>query len=471
MMGQQTTTSMPDAVFTQSTQTNDTIASSLQSTGNTAQGSSGFNYPPKHHLGPPFDEYQISDRSKRQRLDQPCDDTFLNKSEAKFCQHWLDDFCDNDVFPSESMVEALAELIRRPPKAVVTYYRRNMSTSQRDRGQWGTSLASSTRYGTPAPFVAFDQQKKPKKHNHGARKRSLNVQTTSVTVPTPTASRSIPRQGNHSRSTRCKGRSNTLKTPQQLEHSKEEPYQCTHGCGKRFRIKDSWHRHEEIWFPQREWLCLFDHVEFRSESHICKYCKKPGADAKHIRQFHLGELLKVGNSQCCSQIIRGRKDKVKQHYKAVHGKVWTNNGFAWNTFVHACEYDVPYDSGWACGFCPPNSVFKDWHEWLRHVGDHFTQGCSMKEWQGERSELEELAGVQDDNSNYGSPCEEDHRSHENGSEGAVSNNDRTDSCDEDEGMSSGGAEDSVLPTRSEAPQQVRPPRPSLCHHLNAPGGG
>jgi len=279
--------------------------------------------------------------------------------------------------------------------------------------------------------------------------------------------------------------------PELLEPVKDEPYQCTHGCGKHFKLKDSWHRHEETWFPQREWLCLVHHVEFKTGSRICKYCRKPDADAKHIRLLHLGELLKVGNTNICCQIIRGRKDKVKQHYNAVHDKSGPSNEFPWNTFVDACEYDVPYDSGWACRFCTENPVFSDWHAWLKHVGDHFLKGSSMKDWQEYHSESEELAEVQDDNTNCSSACEEDHGSHENGSEGAgskSSSNDQTDSFDEDEDMSSGGSEDTVpmtnyigrnitvssiknrnLRSTPDVAQQVRS-RPSLGRHPNAPGG-
>ncbi|MCJ1245017.1 hypothetical protein MMC30_002218 [Trapelia coarctata] len=123
------------------------------------------------------------------------------------------------------------------------------------------------------------------------------------------------------------------------------PYPCTSGCGKMFKTKDDWRRHDEINYPQKLWHCwlpecaskpIDQRVSFRKE-HF-KVHLKPCHDQQNVGQQEIkASFLPIRSrfsKEClfhgCSQRLSTWKDRV-DHLAKHFAQQW--DGSQWRLAV------------------------------------------------------------------------------------------------------------------------------------------
>ena len=103
-----------------------------------------------------------------------------------------------------------------------------------------------------------------------------------------------------------------------LERDENRRYQCTRKCGKRFKRKDDWKRHELKACPQDGWLCMVGLCYEQDGKFSCRFCAAPCNSADHFRLNHPGFMqTRTSRGQpslaCGKLIISNRKDHFRQH--------------------------------------------------------------------------------------------------------------------------------------------------------------
>jgi hypothetical protein len=111
------------------------------------------------------------------------------------------------------------------------------------------------------------------------------------------------------------------------------PYSCTHRCGRNFKSRGSWERHERINWGRKVWKC-----------HICPKTfvrrDKLGTDRGHLKTVHKIEpTIEVLNNACQSN-------------------------------------DESFSE--RCGFC--GDVLRGWKIYINHVGGHFADKTRVPPW-------------------------------------------------------------------------------------------
>ncbi|MCJ1295977.1 hypothetical protein MMC34_007542 [Xylographa carneopallida] len=129
---------------------------------------------------------------------------------------------------------------------------------------------------------------------------------------------------------------------------KEKPYACTSRCGRNFRTKDDWRKHEEINYPQRIWLCKLPGCAAKSQEKRVKFRKEHFK--KHLELCHNGETLdqdevaescvtidSIFDREClfhgCHTMLHTWKDRINHIAKHFSTQSWTSS-----------EWRLPKDS-------------------------------------------------------------------------------------------------------------------------------
>ncbi|MCJ1432149.1 hypothetical protein MMC27_001505 [Xylographa pallens] len=120
-----------------------------------------------------------------------------------------------------------------------------------------------------------------------------------------------------------------------------KPYVCTSRCGKTFRKKDSWRKHEEINFPPELWRCSVGP------------CKDKPSKAR----------------------VRFRKDHFRIHLRKCHkyGEVLEQD-------LQSCWYAIDSLFDRRCIFQNCNEHFRDWKDRIDHVAKELDTDWIPSDW-------------------------------------------------------------------------------------------
>ncbi|KAF1809492.1 kinase-like protein [Eremomyces bilateralis CBS 781.70] len=141
-----------------------------------------------------------------------------------------------------------------------------------------------------------------------------------------------------------------------LGRSSDSIYQCTRKCGRRFRRRDMWERHECIFLPSPRYHCS-----------IC--------------------VSEKGNAR-----VLCRKDKLREHFKRFHPTLNPKNYEISSKIKSAGVLPT-----W-CGFCQKRDQFFDLDQRFGHIANHFKERKCMLEWVDEETQKEV---TEQDNDDFG----------------------------------------------------------------------
>lgn len=157
-------------------------------------------------------------------------------------------------------------------------------------------------------------------------------------------------------------------------------FQCTF-CHKRLTHK-SWKRHEEtMHLPRYQWTCQLlgprmpSMISESTELGNCVFCSAINPDDEHLRTEH--------NSFSCQSRPKEertflRKDHLREHCRSSHHAAALGDNV-----LELWKLEADYrHHRWTCGFCGDN--LDGWDARAKHIGKHFREGRTMKEWNSEK---------------------------------------------------------------------------------------
>lgn len=178
--------------------------------------------------------------------------------------------------------------------------------------------------------------------------------------------------------------SNDFSLPRRRNREAQRPkdasdriFACTF-CPDTFKTKYDWARHEKsIHIDVDVWVCSpkdgTTNEPFTNKI-ICVYCSSTDPTPQHLQEH---------NHQACDQISRkfSRKDHLVQHLRATHGLTNIPDLSSWREDLHlfTCR----------CGFCGSN--LGSWKERVDHLTQHFRQGLTREQWDGDHGFPEDIA--------------------------------------------------------------------------------
>ncbi|KAE9362645.1 hypothetical protein N431DRAFT_144619 [Stipitochalara longipes BDJ] len=172
----------------------------------------------------------------------------------------------------------------------------------------------------------------------------------------------------------------------QLLRDDTKPFQCTRKCGKKWRDRDDWRKHEEINWPQKGWVCDLPASVVVADILICTHCGIPNPQMDHF-QIHKETIC--GNKPFTTYgRVTYRKQHFKQHFKNVHPHVPCDD------YIQSSHFTVDSNFPRRCGFC--SHTFAHWKDRVEHIGTHFRdEGKDMTEW-NDHTEGDHKSGDQKD---------------------------------------------------------------------------
>ena len=162
-------------------------------------------------------------------------------------------------------------------------------------------------------------------------------------------------------------------------------YPCTFGCGKPFRDKHNWQRHEATHLPGM-WICMPDDG-FPVLDVYCVFCGFFDPKPEHFNTHHGIEICKNAPPTARRFV---RRHQLRDHINRVHLQL--ENGGA-NSSGQKTSTRPDLLDGWKreprdlasqyphalqCGFCQRR--FSTWSERSDHVGAHLQQGDDLSTW-------------------------------------------------------------------------------------------
>jgi hypothetical protein len=164
-----------------------------------------------------------------------------------------------------------------------------------------------------------------------------------------------------------------------------KPFQCTLKCGKKFRTRDDWKRHEEVNWPQEGWVCDLPASAVVDGTQICTQCDVPNPQMDHHEAHN--------KAPCHDQPFpRGRlfyrRDHFKQHFRNAHRYV------PYTDYEDSSHFSVESNFPRQCGFCSHRFLY--WRDRIEHIGVHFhDEGKDMTRWI-DHSERDDESGNPDE---------------------------------------------------------------------------
>ncbi|KAL4876211.1 hypothetical protein BJY04DRAFT_231908 [Aspergillus karnatakaensis] len=162
------------------------------------------------------------------------------------------------------------------------------------------------------------------------------------------------------------------KTPGRLAQG-PRPYQCTF-CTDTFRTKYDWIRHEKtLHLSLESYTCCPTGPTYLASNgtELCVFCDDPNPSDNHV------ESHSYSRCQEKPSVLRTfyRKDHLVQHLRLVHSVNQLQPSMdSWKSQVDNINS--------RCGLC--NEWFVSWVARNEHIGQHFREGASMKDWKGPR---------------------------------------------------------------------------------------
>ncbi|KAN0105883.1 hypothetical protein V8E51_008759 [Hyaloscypha variabilis] len=161
-----------------------------------------------------------------------------------------------------------------------------------------------------------------------------------------------------------------------------KPFQCTRKCGKKFRDRDDWRKHEEVNWPQEGWVCDLPASVVVAGIRICTHCGKPNPEMDHF-QTHKKAICSNKPFTARGR-LHHRKQHFLQHFDNLHPHVPCDD------YVRSSHFSVDSNFPRRCGFC--SHRFIHWKDRVEHIGVHFhDEGKDMTQW-NDRSEADDGSG-------------------------------------------------------------------------------
>ncbi|MCJ1371194.1 hypothetical protein MMC20_002409 [Loxospora ochrophaea] len=126
-----------------------------------------------------------------------------------------------------------------------------------------------------------------------------------------------------------------------LNRDERYPFACTSRCGKKFKKKDDWRKHEELNYPQEIWRCHLDSC-------------RSGLKEKQIYR---------------------RKDKFKEHLAKCHGYSCVAD-----KDIERYHFQIKSKFSRLCIFQDCETHFHSWRERIDHIGKHFVRRWDITQW-------------------------------------------------------------------------------------------
>jgi hypothetical protein len=171
----------------------------------------------------------------------------------------------------------------------------------------------------------------------------------------------------------------------------EQPYMCTFHCGKRFKRKYDWMRHEEaVHFPRATWVCCASEVPSLKN---CPYCSTESPDVSHLE----GHGFDACKARSLEQRTFYRRDNFVAHIHKVHGNgdkhpttrfgCLKNSGYGCSDLADKWKRQAPPispdDPVLKCGFCGVR--LSTWETRRDHLSNHFMlENRDVSSWWPER---------------------------------------------------------------------------------------
>jgi hypothetical protein len=292
----------------------------------------------------------------------------LDPKQADFCSWWCRNFPHMwRCAPGLEHCDALGFLIGAPAPSVEAWFKEGFMKliAPAPDGSGSTASGDSLKH---IPYLPPDQRagtraiQKNHKAPEGASQKFSDMDRAEAVID--------DEESKESDGSRCK----TLKDLQELVYKNSDPWQCTRGCGRYFRRKKEWKRHEEKNYPPKEFHCL---VEYVKPNGSCGSCPTRHPDVDHIRGHQQDE--DTVREEACDKVFY-RKDHLRNHLRSnVHRDVINL------TDLDTKSWSLPLNEfPTACGFC--KETFDAWEGKtgrIDHISDHFEKGKkSMREWNG-----------------------------------------------------------------------------------------
>jgi hypothetical protein len=161
-----------------------------------------------------------------------------------------------------------------------------------------------------------------------------------------------------------------------------KPFQCTRKCGKKFRDRDDWRKHEEVNWPQEGWVCDLPATVIVAGIQICTHCGVPHPEMDHF-QTHKKSICNNKTFTTRGR-LHHRKQHFLQHFDNVHPHV------PYDDYLRNSHFLVDSNFPRRCGFC--RYMFLHWKDRIDHIGAHFhDEAKDMTQW-NDRPEADNRSG-------------------------------------------------------------------------------
>lgn len=217
----------------------------------------------------------------------------LSRAASGACKHWFESF--QGMLPSHDQMHALHVAYCAPLDLIKQWFHRHRGMEDRTAGQG--------RVSSTVPDATLDYR-----HNRRKCIRKLS-------------------------------RGNGL--AQSIVRDEKSPYVCTSRCGKKFKAKDSWRKHEEINFHQELWLCS-----------IGPCSSKPIKARVRLRKDHFRSHLSKHHD--CKNVLDAELRKYHIHVDSIFDR---------HCIFQDCE-----------------EHFNNWRERIDHIAKEFESPWDMSQW-------------------------------------------------------------------------------------------
>jgi hypothetical protein len=269
---------------------------------------------------------------------------------VNFIKDWLVRY--PEIFPQSKEIVALSDLCRLPQPLVQTL------------------LNQILRLDKPDAMHSKQDQPRNKRVKTSSESQPLGQE---VICPSDTTILGQAALWVKERAPKCR----PVQDPALLCRDETRIYQCTLQCGRRFRRKDDWRRHEEQNYPQEGWICNLNATTVVNGVLTCVYCDNPNPAIHHAMQSH----RKGGASKHCQDKLldaRGRisfrKEHFVHHLEKIHPIIPTAE------YVIQSHFLIDGNFPRTCGFCP-RYEFRRWQERIEHISRHFEDKRDMSSWE------------------------------------------------------------------------------------------
>jgi hypothetical protein len=157
-----------------------------------------------------------------------------------------------------------------------------------------------------------------------------------------------------------------------------------------FLSKFGWSRHETTLHHQTQvWICHLDEVPPFGFSRSCAFCDwelPPGLPPDPFMLFHENDEHRFRYCKDQGKCF-GRKDELVQHLRGFH-RYSRRELPSVETWTKTVEQP---DMVWRCGIC--SLTFTEWSVRLNHVGKHWDEGQTMRDWNAQPQKDETADGT------------------------------------------------------------------------------